>query len=89
MRCHVCSASWPDGGASLCPQCGFDAKGPGANDPAVILRARDAFRDKTTAYAPDTRVTAMDKMKPWLALVLGFFLFVLWWATCSGGRHFF
>ena len=88
MRCHVCSATWPDGGSSSCPQCAFDTQAAGANDPAVILRAREAFKEKTTAYAPNSRVTTMDKVKPWLAVVLGFLIFVLWWRTCSGGGRF-
>jgi hypothetical protein len=85
MRCHVCSATWPDGAATQCPQCGFDAAGPQASDPAAILRARESFKDKSTAFAPGSRVTAMDRLKPWLGLALGFVIFVLWWRTCSSG----
>jgi hypothetical protein len=85
MRCHVCSATWPDGVDSRCPQCGFDTAAPEAKDPAAILRAREAFKDKATAFAPEKRVTTFDKVKPWLGLVIGFLLFVLWWRTCSSG----
>lgn len=88
MRCHVCSATWPDGGSSLCPQCKFDAAGPDAQNPAAILRARESLKDKTTAYAPDSRVTTFDKLKPWLGLGLGFLFFIIWLRACSTGGRF-
>jgi hypothetical protein len=87
MKCFVCYASWPDASGSICPQCGYDVAAEGANDPRRIESSRSAFRDKTLAYAPASRVTTLDKLKPWLALLLGMVLFVFWLRACfSGGR---
>jgi hypothetical protein len=45
--------------------------------------ARAAFRGGTTAYAPDTRVSRWDRLRPWVGLVLGFAFFVLWLRACG------
>lgn len=81
MKCLVCHASFAARG--VCPQCGYDMMGPEAANAAHIAAARDEFRQKTLAYSPDARVTFFDKLKPWLALALGLFLFVFWARTCS------
>jgi hypothetical protein len=59
-----------------------DTSAPGASDAAHVLAAREAFKHKTTAYAPQTRVTSLDKWKPWLALGVALLLFAFWVRTC-------
>jgi hypothetical protein len=85
VKCLVCPASWPDDAGSVCPQCKYDQSAEGAREPAALNRARAAFRDKTTAYAPDTRVSAWDKWRPWAAVGVGFFIFVYWLRACATG----
>jgi hypothetical protein len=86
----VCAVTWDDAKGALCPQCGYDAAAEGARDPARLNEARKRFRDQTTAYAPDSRVTAWDKWRPWASVVLGFVLFMLWLRACySHGWHIF
>jgi hypothetical protein len=84
MKCLVCHASWADEAGSDCPQCGYDARAPGASDAKSILAARESFKDKTTAYAPGSRVTAADKRVPWLAFGLAILMFLFWVRTCFG-----
>lgn len=84
MKCLVCQASSGDA-SSTCPQCGYDLLAPGARDPRNVHAARSAFRDKTTAYAPQARVRRWDRVQPWLAVALGFLIFVLWMRACSSG----
>jgi hypothetical protein len=81
----VCQASWDDSAQTHCPQCGYDSAAGDARDPVRIQAARNAFRDRTSAYAPETRVTAADKRRPWLAVALGFLIFVVWLRACSSG----
>jgi hypothetical protein len=81
MKCRVCFASFP--GTGTCPNCRYDNAAPGAQDPQAIVRAREEFRARTLAHAPEARVTANDRRTPWLGLALGLVLFVFWWATCS------
>jgi hypothetical protein len=85
MNCLVCSATWADERGSVCPQCRYDADAEDARDPARIQAARQAFRDRTTAYAPETRVKTWDRVQPWAALALGFVIFVFWLRACSSG----
>jgi hypothetical protein len=85
VNCLVCQATWPDEDGNLCPQCKYDAAAPDAREPARLQAAKRAFRDRTTAYAPGSRVTARDRWQPWLALVLGFAIFILWLRACSSG----
>jgi hypothetical protein len=80
MQCNVCHASTAQG--TVCAQCGYDLGAPGAQEPARILAAREAFRQRTSAFSPGTRVTARDKLVPWLGLALGLALFVFWVRTC-------
>jgi hypothetical protein len=82
MKCPVCYVSW-GGESPQCPQCSYDQSAPGAADTATILKAREAFKQKALAYNPDGRVTMMDKLKPWLALLLGFVLLIFWLRACS------
>jgi len=82
VKCPVCHATWPDAQQPACPQCGHDTSAPNANDAARVLAAREAFKHKTTAYAPQTRVTSLDKLKPWLAVGVALVLFVFWVRTC-------
>jgi hypothetical protein len=84
VKCLVCHTTWSDAGRPSCPQCGYDASQSGESEPARVLAARDAFKDKTTAFTPHTRVTALDKWKPWIALGLALLLFVFWVRTCFG-----
>jgi hypothetical protein len=77
--------TWADAQGSVCPQCGYDQAGPNARSPQALTAARSAFRDKTTAYAPGSRVSTWDKLRPWGALLLGFVLFVFWLRACSSG----
>jgi hypothetical protein len=81
VTCLVCHATWTGGGN--CPQCGYDAGAPGAKDPGRVLAARDEFRARTTAYAPDSRVTVRDKLVPWAGLALGLVLLLVWLKACS------
>lgn len=90
MKCMVCFATWDDARGAICPQCGYDAQKTGANEPHAILAARESFKHKTTAFAPDSRVSSFDKLKPWLGLGLGLVLFLFWLRACAtGGRLFF
>lgn len=84
MKCLVCYATWADPRQPTCPQCHYDSSAPGASDAARVLKAREAFKDSTTAYAPASRVTPLDKWKPWLALGLALLLFFFWVRTCFG-----
>ncbi len=86
MKCYVCFASFPRAGK--CPNCGYDHTLPNAKDPTRVLEARDEFRARTLSYAPETRVSSFDKLKPWLGLVLGGLLFLLWLRACSSVRWF-
>jgi methionyl-tRNA synthetase len=82
MECLVCHATTADG--TVCAQCGYDSAALDAGEPARILSAREAFKQRSTAFAPQTRVKTRDKLVPWLALALGLGLFVLWARTCFG-----
>jgi hypothetical protein len=84
VKCAVCHVTFSDEEAR-CPQCGYDARAPGAGDPRAILAARNAFREKTTAYAPGARVRRWDRIQPWVAVALGFAIFVFWMRACSSG----
>jgi hypothetical protein len=81
VTCLVCQASAP--GAGPCPQCGYDSAGPGAKDPARVLAAREEFRARTLAYAPQSRVRLRDKLLPWGGLLLGMLLLLFWLKACS------
>jgi hypothetical protein len=81
MNCLVCSASVADG--KVCPSCGYDSGAMGASDPNRILAAREEFKARVTAYAPETRVKSWDKLKPWISVVIGFVVFMLWLRACS------
>lgn len=85
MKCLVCQITWPEASSATCPQCGFDHGGADARNPVALERARAAFRDKTSAFAPDSRVSRRDRIQPWLAVLLGFVLFVVWLRACSSG----
>jgi hypothetical protein len=81
MKCLVCHATYVN--TFVCPQCGYDMGKPDAANAANIVSAREELRHKTLAYAPDTRVSFLDKLKPWLALAIGLFFFVFWVRACS------
>jgi uncharacterized membrane protein len=53
-----------------------------------LLAARQAFRDKTLTYAPETRVTTFDRSKPWLGLLLGILLFWVFLQMCASAGGF-
>ena len=86
MKCLVCFASFP--GTGSCPNCNYDNAAPNAKDPKTIVAAREEFKARSLAYAPDTRVTPRDKLKPWLGLALGAVLFLFWLRACSHYRFF-
>jgi len=86
MKCLVCSASSASTGA--CPQCGY-VQPEGAPDMQAVLAAREAFKNRTSAFAPHTRVSGKDKLIPWLGLGLGLLLFVFFVRTCASGGRFF
>jgi hypothetical protein len=81
MKCRVCFASFP--GAGTCPNCAYDNAAPDAQAPQRIVAARDEFRARTLAYAPQTRLSAKDRLGPWLGLALGLLLFLVWLRSCS------
>lgn len=83
MKCLVCLARWPDAAGAACPQCRYDHAAPGARDAAKVHAARNAFRDATTAFAPDARVTRWDRWRPWAAVAIAFVLFVFWLRACG------
>lgn len=86
MKCLVCSASFP--GNAACPSCGYDHAAADARDPRAVLSAREEWKARTLAYAPDTRVTSRDRRGPWLGLALGIALFLFWLKACSSVRWF-
>lgn len=82
MTCPVCYAAWDDGQGTVCPQCQNDVEALRTKRPEKILAARMAFRDKTLAYAPESRVTRWDVAQPWIGLLLGALLLLFWmWAS--------
>ena len=83
MKCLVCSITWADAQGSRCPQCGYDHAAAGAKELPALNAARAAFRDQTTAHAPETRVKPWDRWMPWAAVALGFLIFVIWLRACS------
>ena len=85
MKCLVCSATSAAERPGVCPQCGYDASAPSARDPQRIAAARAHFRERTTAYAPDARVTRWDKAVPWLGVLLGLAIFVFLLRACATG----
>ena len=86
MKCLVCAATWDEAATgTVCTQCGYDMGRPDARDLTRLNHARDAWRDRSSAFAPHARVSAWDVARPWVALVLGFLLFMLWLRACSTG----
>ncbi len=77
MTCPVCLATRPPEAGTVCRLCGWDDRDGRSQDSSAVLAARDAFRARTTAYAPQTRVTAADRRLPWMGLVLGLALVVV------------
>lgn len=88
MNCPICHITFDSSRSSVCPQCHFDANSPDAKDTAKVLAAREAFKSRVSAYAPESRVTRCDIAKPWLAVIIGFCIFLIWLKACSnaGGR---
>ena len=89
MKCPVCFISWKDDQGCICPQCRFDVQSEKAKDPKAILAARESFKEGASAHDPDHRVTKLDILRPWFAVILGFVIFCLWLRACSThGRMF-
>lgn len=89
MKCPVCLITWDDAKGSVCPQCHFDSSSPDARDTTKVLQAREAFKTRVSAYDPNAKISRWDIMKPWLAVILGFGIFMLWLKACGsmiGGR---
>jgi hypothetical protein len=87
VTCLVCQAS--AAGAGPCPQCGYDSTAPGAKEPARVLAAREEFRARTLAYAPQSRVKLRDKLVPWAGLLLAVVLLLFWLRACTSGGSMF
>lgn len=88
MKCPVCQATAADP-VTICPQCKFDTASADASDSQKILALRESFKQSATAYEPEKRVTPWDRWRPWAAVALGFFFFLLWLRACSTmGRMF-
>lgn len=89
MKCLVCLATFPDASGTTCPQCAYDHAATDARDTAKVHAARAAFKDKTAAYAPESRVTTWDRWGPWVGIAIALLLFVFWLRACgSFGRMF-
>ena len=89
MKCPVCSITWHDAKGSVCPQCHFDAASDAARDPFIVTQAREAFKTRVSAYDPSAKIPRRDILRPWLAVALGFGIFLLWLKACGsmlGGR---
>ena len=82
MKCLVCQATWDDREGQTCSQCGYDHAAPEARNPQRIQIARDQFRDRSSAYDPHSRVTGWDKAKPYVAILLGIALLVVFFGAC-------
>lgn len=78
MECAVCknARSGP-----VCAVCGFDAESAEARDPRAVRALQDAFRARSLRQS--VTISAWDKWRPWVAVVLGFFLFATWMKACS------
>lgn len=74
IKCLVCSEMYSQG--DKCPQCGHRPFSPG--ETYAILRARKNFLEKSTAYNLASRVSAWSKAWTWVAFIVGFSLFMLW-----------
>ena len=83
MKCLVCQATWDDREGQTCTQCGYDHAAAEARNPQRIQIARDQFRDRSSAYDPESRVTGWDRARPWLAILLGAVLFIFMLKACS------
>ena len=77
MNCAVCQNPRD---AAVCSVCGFDNEAPQANDPAALREARNAFRAR--GLKPRVKIGGFDKLRPWLAVLLGFFIFATWLKAC-------
>lgn len=78
MQCVVCKTPRVD---AICSACGFDADSPEARDPRALEARRAAFRAQ--GLTKEVQISTWDRLRPWAALVLGFFIFVLWMKACS------
>ena len=89
MKCPVCLITWDDSKGSVCPQCRFDSASPDAHDTLKVLAAREAFKTRVSAYDPDAKIPRREIAKPWLAVALGFGIFLLWLKACGSimGGH--
>ncbi|HUS64591.1 MAG TPA: hypothetical protein VMZ28_08620 [Kofleriaceae bacterium] len=87
MKCLVCQATWDDREGQTCTQCGYDHAAAEARNPQRIQIARDQFRERASAYAPEDRVTGWDKAKPYVAILLGIALLLVFFKACSMLGH--
>lgn len=78
MNCRVCHNAIA---VRVCPVCGFDSESTEATQPRAVLAAREAFRART--QLPRVTISTWDKWRPWVAVLLGLFLFATWMRACS------
>lgn len=78
MNCRVCQNALT---TRVCPVCGFDSESGDATNPRAMREAREAFRART--LQPRVNISAWDKWRPWVAVLLGLFLFAAWMRACS------
>lgn len=78
MNCRVCQNSLT---VRKCPVCGFDSEGAEATDPSALLAARELFRARS--LQPRVHISTFDRLRPWLAVLLGLVLFATWMRACS------
>jgi len=78
MECAVCKNPRT---SAVCPVCGFDAEGAESKDLRALEARRAAFRAGALTQA--VHISRRDRARPWMALGLGFLLFVVWMKACS------
>jgi hypothetical protein len=65
----------------VCDVCGFDADSAEATDVRALEARRATFRAQ--GLTQQVQISRWDRARPWAALLLGFFIFVVWMKACS------